>query len=229
MMWRAICAAVLLPALAAAQNQNGEPVPTAVNPAAVTVKTGSMKPSPKLYREFTYFNQIRQGSDENVALELAASSFVTTSQSSVPAGIPLKLELEPAAGFTFGKVRYPKGYAEKFPFQPTPIHVRDISHAPLQFKLRANRGVALGEHTLKGTLTFQTVSRAGISALQTVNLEIPVRVVEHNAKVMKAPYPYTGLAKGWIVLMIVLLPVLIPLLLIYYPICGLAGPSRCPD
>jgi hypothetical protein len=240
-MWRSLCAVVLLPAFAAAQTESGggaqRPVmadaatPQAKSPQTANPQPAATQAKAPAYRAFTNYRQIRRGSSEMVAIDMTTQGLVTLSGSPVPGIEPIRLELQPEPGFTFGQVRYPKARKHQFPFRSEPMRATAIDWwSPIQFKLRASKTVALGEHTLKGTLMFQTVSDKGASEPQTVDVQIPVTVVEHDADVKKADYPHPGINPGWIVLMIVLLPIEIPIAIGLMTYCGIRyGTPLCND
>lgn len=227
-MWRNLVAVILLHSLMAAQaeqapsappGQSAEPAPKASDPS---------HPKPATYRQYAFYDAIRRGRSEEVAVQCLVRGFVTTPQSPVSGIVPLTLELEPAEGLTFSKFLYPKPSFQKVNFQPEPI---PVARLPLiRFSLHADDSAALGPRVLNGRITFQGIHvDSGLGPVQQMDVLIPITVVEHDAKVSKAPWPFPHTPVGLLVVMIVLLPVLIPLMLIYYPICALVGPQRCPD
>jgi hypothetical protein len=226
-MWRALCAVVLLPSLTAAQSEVG------ANAQAVRPQAGpsaAAKPAKVAYRAYTYYNEIRQGTAEEVAVQLAVPEFVTLSQSPVRGIVPLRLELQRAEGFAIGEIRYPKTFKRKFAFQQEPMRIASTSRTPIQFKLRVDRNAALGLHTLTGKMTFQTISDArGVGEVQEIDVQIPVTVVDHDAKVSRGKWPINKLPVVVVVLLIVFSPVLIALVIPLYLICAMEGPRTCPD
>jgi hypothetical protein len=226
-MWRALCAVVLLPSLMAAQSEVGAVAQGIPSQGGGLAETGPSKP---LYSSYTYYNEVRQGTAEDVAVELAVPGFVTLSRSPVPGIVPLRLELQPSAGFTIGKVRYPKTFKRKLPFQAEPVRVTTATWDPIQFRLRVDRNVAPGTHTLVGKITFQAIDGVkGVGAIREVDVQIPIMVVRHDAKASRGTWPVRRMPVAVVVLLIVLSPVLIPLVLPIYLICLASGPRTCPD
>ena len=222
-MWRSILAVILLPSLTAAQTQTApSATPNSSNPALQV--TPASQPS---YHPYTFYNRIRRGTAEDVAIELFPAGFVTTPTSAVPGIIPLNLELLPTKGFIFSKLRYPKTYnlSARFHSNPIPVAAED----PIQFRVRAGRTASLGSQILTGKLTFQVVHfDSSVGPVEELNVEIPITVVEHNAKVQRASWPAGRLSPAMIVLIIVLLPVEIPVALLILAGCAVS-PRSCPD
>src|SRR5271166_465429 len=104
-MWRALCAVVLLPSIVAAQSEVAVTAQGAQPQSGLSAATAPTKPK---YRAYTFYNEIRRGTTEDIAVQLAVPGFVTLPQSAVPGIVPLRLELQPAEGFAIGKIRYPK-------------------------------------------------------------------------------------------------------------------------
>ena len=210
-MWRSILAVILLPSLTAAQVE----VPA-------TPQTTDSKP---MYHSYTRLNQIRRGMKEDIAIELANIDYVAWPASPAANAFPIKLELEPTEGFTYTNFRFPKPYVQKFGYQPEHL-VRVVDGwEPIQFSLRVGDTVVLGEHVLKGKLTFVEVADHGTATIpRQLDIQIPVTVVDHSVKLSKN-YPWVGLSKG----MIVLIVLLSPLLVLYFIGCGvtLASPEVC--
>ncbi len=232
-MWRSILALILLPALAAAQNpESGAPaVPQSEShPAAPTNSSRDLgRTSGPTYQTYTFHNAIRRGRQEEVAIRLSPQGLVTSPRSPVSGIVPLKLDLQPVDGLTIGAFRYPKGLRRNVKFQVEPVAV---SWWPeIFFKIRADEAVALGQHTLRGKLTFQVINYSGtnVGPVQQLAVQIPITVVEHDAKVQRADWPENRLSPGMIILIIVLLPVEIPVVILYYSVCALEGSRNCPD
>ncbi|HUA16983.1 MAG TPA: hypothetical protein VMG31_16940 [Verrucomicrobiae bacterium] len=219
-MWRSTLALILIPALAAAQSQ---PLPAA-HPQPRPTSTW-----PPTYRSYTYYQQIRQGTAEEVVVELMVPGWVSSPQKPAPGIIPVKLELDPAAGLAVTALRYPKPYTAKRPGMPLPLPLVSGVAVPIHFNIRAAKTAALGARVLTGKLTFQAVTKeSSATAPQQLNVEIPLMVVDHGARVQKAQWPYTSISRGWIVLLIVLSPVLIPLGLLLMTVCSLTrGEPAC--
>ena len=227
-MWRNLVAVILLHSLMAAQANQIQPAPAEQSAQPAQKAADPPDSRPARYRQYAFYDAIRRGRSEEVAVQCLVRGFVTTPQSPVSGIVPLKLELEPAEGLTFSKFRYPKPYLQKVKFQPEPIPGTALP--VIQFNLHADDGAALGPRILNGSITFQAINLdSGLGPVQQMDVLIPIQIVERDAKVKKAPWPFPHTPVGLLVVMIVLLPVLIPLMLIYYPICALVGPQRCPD
>ena len=197
-MWRTACVVVLLPSLVGAQ--------TAAESAPDTQRTGAPAtvPSPT-YRQFTYYRQIRRGTTEKAAVELVLlqQAFVLSPRSSETGILPLKLEFEAKDGITVGNITYPKDYNHSVNFRKQPV--KGTLGTTMKLKIRVDKTAGLGPHTLKGKLTFQPVTVTGVSAPEQLDVEIPLNVVERNAKVTKS-WPYYEMPKGELIVLIVLAP-----------------------
>jgi hypothetical protein len=209
-MWRTIFAVVLLPSLTAAQADFSPREPDLKRPLADSSST-----SPKAVA-YLSLSELRQGTQEKVAVTFDRPiGFVTSPRSPVPGLVPVSLELEPAEGLTVGPIDYPKAFDYRFKFQTQPVAVFQFPWQQIEFKLGAMRNAAPGKRLLTGRLTFQTVSDAGVSEVRQIDVEIPVTVVEHNARVSRVhSFPAQAsrpLNPALIVLMIVLAPIAIPL------------------
>src|SRR5262249_12303025 len=151
---------VLLTCLTRAQAQAVGALPT-------TERAGGQEPTTSLgYHYQTYYSQIRRGTAENAAIELVlgGGAFVTTPLSPVPEILPLRLELESTGDITVSRVEYPRSDKTKVPFRSASI---PRAHSGIiKFRVRAIRQAELGEHILRGRLTFQTVTATGVSAPQ---------------------------------------------------------------
>jgi hypothetical protein len=222
-MWRSILAVILMPSLTAAQS---EPVPApagASNPPAVAA-VRDLEPR---YQSYTFYDGIRRGREEEVIIHVSVRGFVTTPKSPVQGIVPLKLDLDPADGLTFSGLRYPKGQLRNLKFESQPV---PIAWQPeIRFKIKADHSAALGPHVLKGKITFQALPYAGSTPgpVQQIEVQIPITVVEHDAKVQKKPWPIHHTPVALIVVMIILLPVLIPLIVPIYLICAAEGNPGC--
>jgi hypothetical protein len=224
-MWRARCVVVLLPSLTAAQSEAAATAQSVQPQPSLPVVAHPTKPA---YRSYTYYNEIRQGTTEDLAVQLSVPGFVTLPESRTPGIVPLRLELRPAVGFVVGRIRYPKLHKRKLAFRQEPVPVTDAWLSPIQFKLSADPDAPLGPRTLTGKLTFQAISDAkGVGAVEEV--EIPITVVPHDAKVTRAKWPVHKMPVAVVVLLIVFLPVLVAVVLPIYLICLAEGPRTCPD
>ena len=225
-MWRALCAVVLLPTFTAAQSEVAATAQTVQSQPSSAAATGPTKPA---YRSYTYYNEIRRGTTEDIAVQMAVPGLVTLAQSPVPGIVPLRLELQTVEGFTIDRIRYSKTSKRKLAFQPEPIRVADTWN-PIQFKLHVDRSAALGTHTLVGKMTFQTINGVkGVGEVQEVDVQIPITVVEHDTKVSRSEWPIHRLPVWAVVLLIVLSPVLLAVAIPAFLICAAVGPRNCAD
>jgi hypothetical protein len=223
-MWRSILAVILLPALTAAQS---EPIPTAPTGASNPPSVAAVRdPGPK-YQSYTFYDGIRRGREEEVVIHVSVHGFVTTPKSPVQGVVPLKLDLDPADGLALSVLRYPKGQLRNLKSQSQPVPV--AGQPDIRFKIKADRNAALGPHVLKGKITFQALPYAGSTPgpVQQIEVQIPITVVEHDAKVQKQPWPIHHTPVALIVVLIILLPLLIPLMLPIYLICAAEGEPGC--
>ena len=221
-MWRSLIAVLLLPAITAAQAAQ-EPVSS-----TAAVKSVESSPAKVNYKPYTFYEQIRRGRDEQVALQLEVRGLVAVPKRPLAGIAPLKLELEPAEGLTFGGFRYPQAFKRKLKFESDPVPVS--GWPSIQFKIRAAKSAPLGAQALRGKLTFQLIPFDGSSAgsVQQVDVEIPLTVVEHDASVRRAQWPFPHTPVALTVTLIVLLPVIIVVAIPVYAVCMLAG-GKCMD
>ncbi len=220
-MWRSLLAVILLPSLTAAQTPATPPAPV----VASTPQTNAHPLKPK-YQAYTFYDGVRRGTQEDIAIRLTLSGLVTTLKSPVTGVVPLRLELQPAEGLTFTAVRYPETYARKLSGQADPVQV--ASWPMIQFKVRADRNATPGPRLLAGKLTFQPIHfDSTVGSVEQMDIGIPITVVEHNAKVQKERWPIAHTPVALIVVMIMLLPVLIPLIVPIYLICAAEGNPGC--
>jgi len=229
-VWRSICAVILLPSLAAAQADTTA-TSQRVSPQAPGSET-QFQFSPS-YRAYTYYAAIRQGTTEKAAVQLVLGEpgkVFASARSFGASAVPTKLELQGDEGLTVGRIKYPKPFKRQFAFQKDPIPVHVAAFA-VQFTVTAAKDTRLGVHTLRGKITFQTINEAGVSAVQQMEVEIPVTVVEPGAKVMRDGWPYYNPnpegARTY-VLLALLAPIIIPLMIVALLVCGITGGS-CAD
>jgi hypothetical protein len=222
-MWRSIFAVLLLPSLTAAQTGSVPAVQTDV-PGTKSFPNAS-RPRP-IYEAFSFYDGIRRGTAEDVAISVSSEGFLTTPRSPVPGIIPLKLDLDPIEGLTVSQLRYPKADKLNAKFHANPIAIARMDS--IQFKVRASQKASLGLHVLTGKLTFQPVHfDATVGPVQQVDVMIPVTIVEHDAKVRRQQWPIRHMSVAMIVVIILLLPVLIPLIPLIYLICAAEGSPGC--
>lgn len=225
-MWRSILAMVLLPSLVAAQTPAEEVI------QQPTPQTNLSQPTPLAtprYQHYAVYDAIRQDAAEEVAIELWLGGFVTVPKSPVSGIVPLKLDLQPAEGLEVRKVDYPKPLSRKVRFQTQSISAAGPPTV-IRLKLHADRNARLGAHVLNGKITFQAIhTDATLGPAQELQVQIPVTVVQHNASVHKASYPFSGPPVGLIVTLIILSPVLLALAIPVLVVCGVAEGGVCWD
>lgn len=227
-MWRSFLAVLLLPTLTAAQA--APEVQPGFSPHTVDAILGpphSGNASRSSYQSYTRHTGIRRGSEEDVGILLTTGGFITAASSPVPGVVPLKLEFEPLDGFTINEVHGPKVYESNFKVQGESVKVS--AGAYMQFKIRAERNTAPGTHVLKGRFTFQKLPMDGsaMGPVEQVDVQIPLTVVDQDAKVQKADFPY-GPLPGWqTFLFVISIPVLIVLLIPLLLLCTVTG--TCPE
>lgn len=216
-MWRSIFAVVLLPSLTAAQTQPTPPAsPDRPHPSSRPAK---FDPGPK-YKAFTFYDSIRRGRDEEVVVRVAVPGMVTTSKSPAQGIVPLGLELEPAEGLSVSALRYPKTTPKAVKFQSQLVAV--AWGGDIRFKIKADRNAVLGARMLKGKITFQAIPYDGSAPgpVQQMEVQIPISVVDHDAKVQKQPWPIAHAPVALIVMLILLAPLLIVLAVPIILICA---------
>jgi hypothetical protein len=198
-----------------------------------TVKTILDGPTPTTpapeppYRAYTRYDAIRRGREEDVGIQLRISGFVTARKALVPGVLPLKLEFEPLDGVTVKEVHDPRVEEGYVKFNGGPVKATRWPY--VHFKIRADRNGPLGLRILKGKFTFQQFSPdgSGVGPMEQVEVQIPLNVVEHDASVHKADFPY-GPTPAWeIVVLIIAVPVLIAIVLPFFLIC--VATARCTD
>ncbi len=91
--------------------------------------------------------------------------------------IPTELKIENLEGLVAEPVVYPKAKMRKFEFSPKPLAVFE-GKTVLSFTARATPELAAGAHTIKGKLTVQACNHERCLRPQTVDVEIPIEVVE---------------------------------------------------
>ncbi|MBZ5598227.1 MAG: hypothetical protein LAN83_07885 [Acidobacteriia bacterium] len=176
-----------------------------------------------------YYTELRRATTEDIVVVLILQKdfvdFLTTPASPVPGILPVALELQPAEGLRPSKLRYPKAHKKKFAFAADQIPVYGAVWFPIQLRLKAEQDAPLGQQVLVGKLTYQTVNDGGVSALQQVEVQIPITVVNHRSHASRdKDWPFTRISGGQmaliIVLAIVLSPVLVPLCTVAFNGCG---------
>jgi len=227
-MWRTLLAVILLPSLTAAQAPP-EVKPEFSDDTVKMILNGPPRASAprSQYQSYTRHTAIRRGRDEDVGIELWLSGVVVVRESKLPGVLPLTVEFEPLDGLTVQQVRGPRVSKINFPSAGSTI---EAAQAPyLQFKIRANSNAPLGTRILTGKFRFQQllVGGAPVGPVEQVDVRIPLTVVEHDAKVQKADFPYAPMPTWEKVLLIGSIPVLIVVFIPLLLFCTITG--TCPD
>ena len=85
-------------------------------------------------------------------------------------------KIEPQTGLSAGQILYPKPKMQKFSFSEKPMSVFE-GRAVLKFAIRALPAASVGGHTIQGKLTIQACNNEQCLRPQTINVEVPVEVV----------------------------------------------------
>ncbi len=139
--------------------------------------------------------------------------------------IPVNLEMQSEEGLTVNHVAYPRPFKRRFAFQtePIPVHVADFA---IEFQLKAAKDATPGAHTLRGKLTFQLIDETGVGAVQQLEVQFPITVVEAGTQVTHGQWPgYLSNpedAKTY-ALLALFTPLLLPLMLVMWLVCGIEG------
>ena len=164
---------------------------------------------PQLYRPFTYYYELRRGSTEMASIVLLVPEYVTSPRSPVPGVLPLQLELRSADGIRVKDFKYPRARNRAFAFTPNVVPVVVPVDEAVGFQLQAEKTAPLGRHLLTGKLTFQLISEAGPRPPQEIEVQFPVTVVEHHARVQKTEWAEIQVTGRDRTGMIVLAPVIV--------------------
>ena len=205
-MWRSVLAFILVPSLVWSQNL---PVPSD-DPQGSTLPAEVPAPN---YQALTQMQSIRRGTTERAAIMFTiANELVASPRDRGGKVVPLKLEFAPDEGITLSHFEFPPDDSAPFRLQNEPIR-RAWANMAIHFRVKASRGATLGERILKGKLTYQIVRNNEALAPQSLDLQLPLNVVEHDSANSKNP-EYTqnfGDPGGdHHVLMWILSPILIP-------------------
>ena len=225
-MWQGILAVLLIPGLAAAQAPQ-EVVPQVSQQTVNLILHGPPRvPStpPPLYQTYTRYDAIRRGREEDIGVQLRIGAFVATTNDASGV-IPLKLEFEPLGGISVKEIHVPNGEQVKKGNARFAIAVSPYVH----FKIRADRNAPLGLRVLKGSITFQKLHADGSAAgpVEHVDVQIPLTIVDYDAKVRKADFPYAPMQAWEVVVIILAVPVLIAVAIPLILLCGVTG--TCPS
>lgn len=122
--------------------------------------------------------KVKKGASVEVAvvIEIDNGYHINSNRPAEEFLIPTALKLDRLAGFTTTRVTYPKAKVQKFEFSEKPMSVYE-GQTVLKFNARALPSVAPGAHTLKAKLTVQACDDKQCLRPQTLNLDIPIEVV----------------------------------------------------
>lgn len=184
------------------------------------------QPTAPLVSSYKRYSELRRGTEEEVVVLLCNAANQDRACSISPEGqvglVPLALELMQTDGFA---VRYRHG--GEFRSQPPAAPAQAWNGSKVfRLKIRAAKGVPLGTHHLAGKLTFQAVIGSEVSRPQEIDVDVPLTVVEHDARVFK----YRSLVEkpkhvdlGTTIVLVVTAPLWLPFFLLLVVTCGIEG------
>lgn len=112
-----------------------------------------------------------------VVLEIQNGFHVNSNRPSDEFLIATSLKLETPEGLSTTRVVYPPGKMKRFKFSPKALSVYE-GRVVLRFQARASASAASGNHTIRGKLTVQACNDEACLRPQTVNVDVPVQVVD---------------------------------------------------
>jgi hypothetical protein len=135
--------------------------------------------------------------------------------------------VDPAQEFSLSVLQPPRVKARRFSFakQTIKVLVPTSGGRPLVYRLKvsAAESVAPGPYVLRGKFTYREVDDQGISSPHILLVEIPIRVVDHNANAKKDKYwAFDRSRAKETTTLILLTPVLIPLGAVAGVVCLIA-------
>ena len=160
-------------------------------------------------RQFTYYTELRRGSTELAAITVSLPEYVTSPRSPVSGVIPLKLELQSSDGVMAKDFNYPATAKRSFSFRQQRVPVIVFTDVPINFRLSADRSAALGPHMMKGKVTFQVITDAGVSSVQEINIQFALTVVEHGVRVQRTEWSHSQVTATQRTLLIIFSPVIV--------------------
>ena len=143
-------------------------------PASAQSPAGAVTVKP---REESY--SVKRGSSSvvGIAIKIKEGYHINSNRPRDKFLIATVLKIERESGLVLGPVRYPKPKMQKFSFSDKPLSVYE-GEAILTFSLRASATATSGNHTLHGKLTVQACNDEQCLRPQTLNVDIPVAVVQ---------------------------------------------------
>jgi hypothetical protein len=158
------------------------------------------------------FKNLRRGTQENteviLALKCQQSCSVVDANSGAVRTLAAKLKFEPSTGILVGPVHLQDKSGETFLLNGSAVKVLG-QVVKFRLRVRALPDAQIGSSTMRGSVRFQTVSATGVSELHTIDVTIPLRVVEHNARVETEASYLRGPSSTRVVLNVLLAPVLL--------------------
>jgi hypothetical protein len=118
--------------------------------------------------------------------------------------------------------RVTRDAAGRVTIRDTRVRVQDGNSLRVEFKLKASKSARLGEHLLRAKVTLQSISDSGVLAPQQIEVQLPVTVVDHDAKAKNTKTARSD-AGGTPILIWILAPLLIPLMVVMAIVCGIRG------
>jgi hypothetical protein len=220
-MWRSVLAMLLVPSLMWSQN-SVLTTPATQNPQSNPTEASVPQTT---YQPFTQLQTIRRGTTEKAAILFSlGSDLIVSPRNRGGKVIPLKLEFGSLDGILVSDFQFPPDNKTRFAYQDDRIRVLEAKLA-VRFKVKALPNAALGEHLLKGKLTYQVVRGNEVLPSQEMDVQLPLAVVDHDAATKNSPeYARTfGSASHTPVLIWILLPVIIPVIAVMALFCVAAG------
>jgi hypothetical protein len=214
-MRRRLLTILVLAAVARAQEQvPGIPETQPVEPDTTVANQSTIEIFPQ-------YLTLRRGTEEKVVV---VSDLNPKSQSSIDtywvAPSPnngtlaaTELTIHPAEGLAIRAIEYPKSRKRSLAPGADPMRVLGPGFIELHFKLKADRGVALGDHLVTGKVRFQRITKVGNSPPLEQEFSIPIRVVDASVKpksnsLYREEIPLVE--KIGVVMLVILCPFLLP-------------------
>jgi hypothetical protein len=177
------------------------------------------------YQPFTQLQTIRRGTTEKAAVLFSlGTDFIVSPRNRGGKVVPLTLEFSSLDGIVVSDFRFPPDSKTRFASQDDRIRVL-YAKLPVRFKVKALTTATLGEHALKGKLTYQVVRGNEVLPPQDMDVQLPLTVVEHDAVTQNSPeYLQTfGSDSHTPVLIWILSPILIPAVAVMILFCAVIG------
>jgi hypothetical protein len=145
---------------------------------------------PEIYGSVDFqYDTLRLGTSEyaQVALRSTTGAFSIADPRGKDSRIePTKLELEASQGIQILSVIYPASEQEQFPFDSKPFKVlKNHGGDPIRFRFKVGAlpDLVPGDYVVRASLSYHLVSESGVSGLQKLSVEAPIKVVDRKTKV----------------------------------------------